>query len=445
MIRFPCICGHPFELPEDQAGTSLQCPNCGLLVDVPTVTELAALGEDGTYKVDSAVKHDPEALEKMILAFSQDREDHFWRVKDLRQTHESLEHIGEPEELELADQVAGKAPPPKYDPITGELIRELEVKQEVLHVEPDAVPTARALVAYAGPRTEQHFSGVRIIPELFNFANMVVIGIIFMAHIFLQVMLFPVMAGLFLIVFPLMLLVALMLSHYAVVVNEIATNDKDELPRPLRDFGWHEDLWGPFVHFFGSLMICYGPIVAINWMPDVRAIIWAYVMAVMIVGTLAFPAIFLTMTTSGSFINLSPDRLLSVIRELGAKYALCVALWVAAAGMYVLGFVGTMLAMLKLFVVPGSLPWYVSPPIAIAYPVLFAAIVMMHGFCWYLWLQYRYHQPAFGWAFQSHIRRDELPHRGYAIPSAKQLADANRRVRAATAIPIVKEQTDPHI
>src|SRR5258705_168442 len=102
MIHFPCICGHVFDLHDEQAGTSFQCPNCGLLVDVPTITELAALGPDGTYKVDKVhVEHDPEALERMILAFTQDREDPFGREKDLRATEDELSGIGEPEELEL--------------------------------------------------------------------------------------------------------------------------------------------------------------------------------------------------------------------------------------------------------------------------------------------------------------------------------------------------------
>ena len=33
----------------------------------------------------------------------------------------------------------------------------------------------------------------------------------------------------------------------------------DELPRPLRQMGWLEDLWGPFVHTAGALMIAFIP------------------------------------------------------------------------------------------------------------------------------------------------------------------------------------------
>src|SRR5215213_8978372 len=56
MIRFTCICSQMFEAADDQAGTSFQCPTCGRLVDVPTLSELPAISSDGTYKMDE----DPE-------------------------------------------------------------------------------------------------------------------------------------------------------------------------------------------------------------------------------------------------------------------------------------------------------------------------------------------------------------------------------------------------
>ena len=94
----------------------------------------------------------------------------------------------------------------------------------------------------------------QIFPEMFRFTNMVVMLVIFLVHLFLQFMLFPVMIGLWLLVPAMMIVAGLIFSHYAVVVNDIATEDKDELPRPLRDFSWHDDLWGPFVHFATAAM-----------------------------------------------------------------------------------------------------------------------------------------------------------------------------------------------
>ena len=49
MIRFRCRCEEQFEVPDELAGTSLQCLNCGLLVDVPTIDDLPGLEAGGTY------------------------------------------------------------------------------------------------------------------------------------------------------------------------------------------------------------------------------------------------------------------------------------------------------------------------------------------------------------------------------------------------------------
>jgi hypothetical protein len=234
----------------------------------------------------------------------------------------------------------------------------------------------------------------------------------------------------------------LFLSHYTCVVDDIATEDRDELPRPLRNLSWHDDLWGPFVHFAGSLIICYGPMVAFLYMPPVVGL--AMIFAVLIAGTIAFPAVFLTMTTSGTVMNLSPDRLLRVMRAIGPSYVLCVIYWALAAGSYFVGMLGTTLSLMALFMQPGMLPWYLSPPMAVSYPMLLAAVIIMHGFCWYLGLQYREHHEQFGWAFQFHARREERPRRRAAATDPKLAKPAARRPRSnqqpIPAIPITKDQ-----
>ena len=55
MIRFVCTCGHRLEVPDDEAGNSLQCPKCGLLVDVPTLSELQNFTEDGAESGDPSL------------------------------------------------------------------------------------------------------------------------------------------------------------------------------------------------------------------------------------------------------------------------------------------------------------------------------------------------------------------------------------------------------
>jgi hypothetical protein len=217
------------------------------------------------------------------------------------------------------------------------------------------------------------------------------------------------MAGIFLLAPAFIVLWGLLMSHYAVIVEDIAVEEKDELPRPLRDFDWHDDLWGPFTQFFGSLLLCYGPIIAVAWMPP--AVQQPYVLAAFIAGTIAFPAILLTLTTSGTWINLSPDRVLRVMTQLGFSYVLAVLLWGIAAAGYVIGIVASVLALLRLFLPVGSLPWYLEIPVQFAYPALLGGIFLMHGFAWYLGLLYRPHHEAFGWAYQRHIRRNPPVHR----------------------------------
>jgi len=265
----------------------------------------------------------------------------------------------------------------------------------------------------------------------------------FVVHIILQLMLFPVMIGLWLLVPAMMIVGGLILSHYAVVVNDIATEDKDELPRPLRDFGWHDDLWGPFVHFSFSAFIAYGPLIAVDWMPRNGVLLIAYTAAVLFWGTMIFPALFLTMTTSGHWLNLAPDKVLRVIRNLGFKYVLCVIFWTIALVSYAIGIGGTMFALASLFANPGTMPGNPWIATAIAYPLLIVGIFMMHVFCWYLGLQYRTYHASFHWVLQSHYGRAPEPRakQGFFVGPSRETPEARRaRLQSQRAVPAVPVQ-----
>ena len=449
MIRFPCSCGQTYEVPEDQAGNSFQCTRCGRLVDVPVLSDLKNLAADGTYGLDEkpVEQHESAKLEEMMLAFTREKIDIYGNEKDLRPTQDDFAALGGPETLEFADddQTDGRRNAPKYDPVTGELIRPLDVREARRPTaEEAAVPVAKAMIAYAAHRRgEAPFRASQILPEMFRPQNLIVTMIIFFVHVFLQFMMFPVMIGLWLLVPAMMIVAGLILSHYAVVVNDIATEDKDELPRPLRDFSWHDDLWGPFVHFVTAGFIAYGPLIAVNWMPPNGVLLVSYSLSVMIWGTFVFPALFLTTTTSGHWLNLAPDRVLRVIRNLGLKYVLCVILWSIATISYAIGIGGTMFALASLFAPPGTMPanpWIVT---AIAYPLLIVGIFMMHVFCWYLGLQYRDYQPTFAWALQSHYGRKPEPRakQGFFVgPSRETPAARSARLQAQRPVPAVPVQ-----
>ena len=452
MIRFPCSCGQPYDVPEDRAGSSFQCMRCGKLVDVPALSDLEHLAADGTYGLDDKPLEPPDAatLESMMLAFSRGKVDIYGHEKDLRNTQADFAGLGEPEMLEFADEAPDyrRAVAPKYDPVTGELIRPMEVKETKRAADADAVPVAKAMIAYARRRHgEAPFRAAQIIPAMFAAPNLIVVLVIFIAHVGLQLLMIPVMAGLFLLVPAMIIFAMLFPSHYAVVVNDIATEEKDELPRPLRDFSWHDDLWGPFVHFAMAAFLAYGPLIAINWLPNSGVLVSTYVLAVLAWGTCVFPALFLTTTTSGHWLNLSPDRVIRVIGSLGIKYVLCVVLWATAIVSYLAGIGGTMYALISLMVTPGSMPlnpWMVT---AFAYPLLVVGILLMHIFCWYLGLQYRQHQPQFRWAFQSHDKGPPTEQQGFFVGASADTPAARRARLGAQkpvrAIPVPPQQQQP--
>jgi len=275
---------------------------------------------------------------------------------------------------------------------------------------------AKAVINYAGADTREDFSPWRIIPEMFKFTNVFVMFLIFVVHIFLQLMMFPLMIGMWLIIPGFFFLVGALIAHYANVVNDVGPDQKDELPRPGRDLSWVDDLWGPFVNSIVAIFVCYGALLFTPHISSVARI--AYVGTIIAIGTIGFPAIFLTTTTSGTILNLAPDNVLRVIGALGATYLVAVGLWAVCAAIYIFGIVGTLLALSSLMdPTPPTGSWYTSPPVIIGYPALLVGIVMMHGYCWFLGLLYRKHHEAFDWYLQKHYRKVDLVRtkRGYAV------------------------------
>src|SRR5437764_1229328 len=85
MIRFTCLCQNRIEADDDLAGGLLQCPRCGRLNDVPTLSDLPHLADDGTYKVDvSRPKDDPIRLAELSIVYSKGTTDHEGDEIDLR-------------------------------------------------------------------------------------------------------------------------------------------------------------------------------------------------------------------------------------------------------------------------------------------------------------------------------------------------------------------------
>lgn len=419
-IKFACTCTTMLEVPIEQAGTSLQCPQCGRLVDVPSLSDLDSIAEDGTYRVgDYELADEPERLAKLERTYSRKRVDEHGNEIDLREYFKPDEpgipavHQNDEDVLEMIED--GEDAPPKYDPVSGELIRPIGLINEPRKADPATIPMAMAVINYAGADTTPEFNGWRIIPELFKFTNLFVLFLIFCVHVFIQLMMFPLMIGMWLIIPGFFFIVGALMAHYANIVSDVGPDQKDELPRPGRDLSWYDDLWGPFVQFILAAGVCYGGLAFIGKMPPGTRL--AFAGTILVIGTIGFPAIFLTTSTSGTFLNLAPDKILRVVGALGVEYLWCVGLWVVSAGTYVFSIMATMFALATLLDTPGSGSgsWYTSFPVILGYPALAIGITMMHGFCWYLGLLYRRHHDAFDWYLQQHHRKFEVVRtkRGY--------------------------------
>ena len=332
MIRFVCNCGHRLEVPEDQAGDSLQCPKCGLLVDVPTLSELQNFTEDGTYRMDAGgpVATDSDRMADLGIIYSATKLDEEGNEIDLRtlpagrkRPRPSDVHEDDDDQGELELKPAGGGKPavterPKYDPETGELIRPLDIRNDPGHpTDPSSIPMAKPAIQYAGVDISRRISPLKIAAELFMPANIVVMCILLAAHLFNGI-LFVTTAGLFFLIPVLLIYQGLLLSHYGNVIDETGRNEHDDLPRPLRNLEFYDDLWGPFVAMFGGFMIAFVvPLfVLINIAHRTGIPEWMMWLLGGIIGTVLTPAVLLTTNTSGSTLNLRPDRVLKRDQDL---------------------------------------------------------------------------------------------------------------------------------
>jgi hypothetical protein len=437
MIRFKCNCSQLFECSDDQAGTSFQCPACGRLVDVPTLSELPAISEDGTYKMDA----DPEVrppdeqlarVEELERVYTRHRTDEFGREIDLRTTLDDVKLAGTDEiPLSLADEAKPGAP--KYDPITGELIRPLDVKDD---------RNASLKGVWQGAPIDYSkvdklpFQPWQIIPELFRLPNLAVMFAVVLMHAVILLMLFPLSLK-FLILGPFLLaIIGGFFAHYTNIVEDVGPSGCDELPRPLRDLQWGEDLWGPFSRFMLAILIAYGLSFTAFYLPAPARP--HFLLVIEIIGAFIFPALLLTTATSGSVTNLRPDRVLRVIKAIGVPYFFLALGWFVGSIAYMTAFLATALTFLHMFDRDGMFPydWYLSP--LITYPALLGVIYFMHALMWYLGLQYRYHHHEFPWVLQVHHRDPSLPpRRGFEVQRER------RRPKPISATPLAAQPVLP--
>jgi len=421
MINFPCHCGHRFLFEDDMAGRQVQCPDCGRLNDIPTLDDLRNISEDGTYKLDSPpALQEPGRFEKLHHVYARQKTDALGEEIDLRVTAQEVAAAGAPEIPLIA---VGTAPPipvaPRYDPETGELIRELAVLHDHPPVNPADIPMAKTALHYATRDRARavHFSQpllelfmpVNLIVMLFVLIAQVIAGTIPLAVLFITLTMGVTAVLLVFLVLPLLLVCGVgVVAHYANVIEEIGPDDRDELPRFLRNLSIREDIWRPLVNFMASCICCFWPVFVL-WHFDPTSH-WSgliLTLALILAGSIFFPAVLLTATTSGSLLNLRPDRVLGTIRIIGWTYLILVATLLLAAIFNAAGVLTTSFNGLAIIAQFHKRNWLTFGPLA--YTILCTGIYLMHYFCWQLGLVYRRDHHRFPWVLQQHISHRPPP------------------------------------
>jgi hypothetical protein len=420
MIRFTCLCQNRIEVDEDMAGGLFQCPRCGRLNDVPTLSDLPHLADDGTYNVETQrPRDDPLRLAELSIVYSKGTRDQDGDEIDLRMSAAELADPGA-DAQEAGGGDAGpiplkgeslrpqpeRRPAPRYDPETGEMIRPVELKVDPDQpLNPTAIPVARPAISYASGDTVHRMTTGRVAVDLLMPVNVTVMGFIFIAHVVLQFTGTMTFSGLWMVAFLPLMMAGVIISHYGNVVDEIGPQDRDELPRPLRGCALIDDMWMPFVNVLLALSICFLPAVffAVRLgagLPPVTR--WALTAVVALVGVVFLPAVLLTSVAGGTVVNLRPDRLVGLMRAAGSNYGLAILGSLLATLTYGFGIFAADLAFIRALTGAKSpLPVWMH---LVGYPMLAVGIYFAHLFCWQLGMLYREHHNQFPWAYQRHVR-----------------------------------------
>jgi hypothetical protein len=393
MIKFFCRrCGYEFSVESAMAGKEIQCPKCGVLADVPTLGELEQIGADGTYRVKpSEVIPEPHHLEEMARAMGRHR-DETGEALDMRYPVQAAEGgAGVPDQPEAVR--------PRYDPESGELITPIDLVPVPEKPNPASIPMAQPVLQYAhGETARVAIRPVAVAGQLLHPANLTAMFFVLLIQLLgVVIVMFP-MPGIWLLLMPVTLVgTVFVMAHFANVIEEVGPEERDDLPRLLRNASPGEDVWLPFVRFFLALLYCYAPMFIAMQLPMPTWLALRFALALGGVGTFLFPAVLLTATTSGAVVNLRPDRPWRMIGILGVRYFLVVGLFMATVGVYSIGLLGVMR-----FTIAGYPRFLFRWPVN--YVLLISGIFMAHYFCWILGLMWRGWHKEFPWVLQYYHR-----------------------------------------
>jgi len=405
MIKFPCKCGYEFEVAEERAGEPLQCPRCMLLNEVPLLSDLADLENDGTIRLEPIpIEEEGKREEELRRTYLPRRQDDDGNDIDMRNTFEQFVNAGADNiPLQLKDHLRPGAP--RYDPVTGEMVRALSVRgDEAKPVIPIAVgpPMLQYQKNYQSPA----LAIWRAPLLLFTPSN----GAVLLIMVGMQL----AMLGVWILIGEFLLFGALIpafiymltIAHVANIVEETGPEEKDELPTPMRGASWYEDVWMPFWRFAISFVICYWPAFLVLFarafgLKASHGTVINISRGLVLAGSFFFPAVLLTATAGGTYVNLRPDRVVGTITAIGVRYVLVALLWCASAWLFLHGTIGGIAWATSLT----SMERAVEPPphIGISVAEIAISIYLLHMFGWILGGLYRSCHDNFPWAFQRHI------------------------------------------
>jgi len=441
MIQFPCPgCGQVFSVADDEAGLSIQCPRCSRLADVPTHSDLGNIAEDGTFKLDESVRPaaDPaESIAKIAQAFQKSRVDDEGQEIDLRNTPEELTGLDEATALEPGQRQRYK---PQYDPETGELVRPLELQPDDRDVDPESIPLAAlapvdqtAPISYA-PVGDMQLCRHTPFQKLLEPVNLAVMAFVLLGLVIgytVQLLLISIIEQTFpMPIWPLNLMFWLAASHFGNTIVTIGPEEHDELPRPLLSLSPWDDIFGPLLKVLGAVLICYLPMFAVLAVISGPARVVA--LPLMVVGGYYFPAVVLTLTTSGSILNLHPVRVRNVIRLGGMRYFRIAAAWIIIFPLYVWATLRVNLVFDSLSIETGP---YERREILLAGPIAVLSVFFLHYLCWQLGLLFRAGHERFGWVWEELLRQreEDRKKRGGLSAADRATIRQERQRRAAAA------------
>ncbi len=399
MIAFPCTnCGEPLSVPDDMAGDEIQCPNCKSLPTVPSLADLPHLQSDGTLGVAPLpMQHEPNRLATLARSFGRQHYDDEGNQIDNRGTVGSID---------LSPMPAPPSLGVRFVPETGERVRPFAIKATPVAA---ANPTRHIpTVAYATPTNHPS-----LWMEMFAPHNVVVLFYVWIAHVIgivMDGMLLILLAGVSVLgdisaipTWPFNALFWLAVAHYANVVRATGTDEQDELPRPLRQLEYVEDIIKPCGRALLAFGLAYLPLLLVNLFlaDDVRRVAAA---ATLVVGGLVFPAMLLCAAGSGTIINLRLDRVARTIKACGPHYWPLALLTTVIVPLYVWSATGSQLfspiisgtkAVELLRQVVGKMP-------LLLLPLLTICVYAAHGICWQLGRLQREHKVHTHWAWEVH-------------------------------------------